>query len=372
MSNPKFAADRISRQFIPGQTEEEDYSESYDSSENAPEPAFNPSRLRSDAVPTDGDYAGQKVSRADIEKVSDHTESDESDDDYDDDDSPDFDDLPVPAPEGADELEDQLAELEADEGESLVDSLRKQQEADLRIAHGTKMLNKQYSALVLLRLKMQSVLSAVNMLPPTAAPENPLKSPYNAAAQDPEVRELLAEIGEMAEKLVQEIHELKTELENIYEWENTDEIASNMIEIIAHWGQRLKLSSGMRHGTVINRPIEQQIEAALNNREALVQPSRHRDPNEKVFGLKDQPEIMNEIYNDYGWYKRVVAESIGTSVSTNTDEKVTVKKPKKQMIRSKQIHYDVIPEIQHFMSATMTPIPDYVDALFNSLFQRKE
>lgn len=373
MSRIKYAADKIGKQFIPGRDEEEDYSESEFSDEEVRKQEFNPSRLRTDAVPTEGEYKGQTISRAELEqqKFEDEEEEDYDEDDEEDDDIGNFDldNIPIPAPEGADDLEDELAQLEKDEGESLVDSLRQQQEADLRVAQGTKSLGIQYSALMLLRLKLQEVLSLVNQLPPSVLPES-TASPFHIAAQDPEVAGILAEISESANNLVSEIHEIKTNLEKYYEWEEPDSVKDNMMEIIAHWGQRLRLSSGMKRGSVINRPIEQQIEAALNNNELLVQPSRHRDPKENVFGIKDQPEVMNEIYNDYNWYKRIVADSIGSSVSQSTsDDKVKVTKPQKQMIRSKQINYDVIPQIQHFMAPTMKPIPDYVDALFNSLMK---
>lgn len=372
MSRTKYAADKIGKQFIPGQDEEEEYTESDYLDENEQEPEFHPSRLRVDAVPRDGEYQGQKVSRAELERQKNEVEYDEEEetDDEDDDEIPDFDsdNIPVPAPEGADDLEDELAKLEQDEGESLVDSLRLQQETDLRIAQGTKSLGTQYSALMLLRVKLQKVLIAINQLPPTIIPNNPV-SPFHIAAKDPEVAGLLHEINESANKLLTELDEIKTTLEKFYEWE-PNSIAENMMEIIAHWGQRLRLSSGMKRGSVINRPIEQQIEKALENHELLVQPSRHRDPNEKVFGLEEQPEVMNEIYNDYNWYKRIVVESTGASVSqTTSNDKVKVTKPQKQMIKSKQISYAVMPEIQHFMTPTMKPIPDNVDALFNSLMK---
>ncbi|OHT13411.1 hypothetical protein TRFO_16373 [Tritrichomonas foetus] len=391
MSKPKYKADKIAKQFIPGhQEEEEDDEYSYsDSSELEIDPGFNPSRLRNDAIPTEGEYKGKKTTFAEYEKMNnkliddddDDEEEDEIDDEDDDDDSDDMadfdsDDIPVPAPDGADELEDQLAMLEQEEGEeNLVESLRQQQEADLKIAHGTKALQNQYSALMLLRLKLQKVLAAINQLPPTLIP-NTTKSPFNIAAQDSEVAQLLGELHESAINLVNEIHEILESIERMYEWQDKDQIADNMMEIISHWGQRLRLSSGAQHGSVINRPIEQQIEAALNNHEALVQPSRHRDQNEPVFGLEEQPEVMSEIYNDYGWYRKIVAESIGASSSNSAvgsgnsgDGKVAAGKPRKQTIRSKQINYEVMPEIQHFMSATMTPIPNYVDALFNSLMK---
>ena len=375
MSRIKFAADKIGKQFIPGRNEEEDYSESDYSDENEEEreQEFNPSRLRADAIPTDGEYKGQKITRAELEKLQDEYDDEEEDEfDDDDDDIPDFDsdNIPIPAPEGADDLEDELAQLEKDEGESLVDSLRQQQEADLRVAQGTKSLGTQYSALMLLRLKLQKVLSAINQLPPSILPES-TASPFHIAAQDPEVAALLHELNQSASKLFTEIHEIKSTLEKYYEWNEPDSIAENMMEIIAHWGQRLRLSSGMKRGSVINRPIEQQIESALDNRELLIQPSRHRDPNENVFGVDEQPEVMNEIYNDYNWYKRIVADSIGASSSqaTTSSDKVKVSKPQKQMIKSKQINYDVIPEIQHFMTPTMAKIPDYVDALFSSLMK---
>lgn len=367
MSKRKFLADKIGKQFIPGQNEEEDSSESEYSEENLQPTEYHPSKLRDGFIPKDGVYEGVQMSWSELEQrkldVSDDSEEDDFSDQFD------SDNMPLPAQEGADELLDELDELEQNEGESLIDSLKQQQEADLWIAQGTKSLNKQYLLLMALRFMLQKVLILVNQLPPTTSPDDPTISPYEIAAEDPEVAQMLQEVHQSACKLLENIRTIKQTLEQYYDWTEPDEVGNNIMEIIAHWGQRLRLSSGMKKGSVINRPIEQQIELALNDREVLIRPSRYRDENENVFGLIEHPSVLNEIYNDYHFYQRMLAEYLGKSVSTTSEDRVKVNKPQKQMIKSKRISYEEIPNLQHFMTSTMKPIPDYVDALFNSLMK---
>ncbi|KAH0791686.1 TRAUB-domain-containing protein [Histomonas meleagridis] len=355
----KFRADEINKQILNENDEEESTSESEEYIDQEIE--FNPSRLRTDAIPTEGIYEGQKVSRKEIEASE--PESDESNEDIDDTYSES--DMYIPEPDGSRNLEAELELLEKDEGAGLLDSLKKQQEADLKVARGTSALQNQYSALLLLRLKMQGALSAVNLLPSNVHTEESDITPFQAATEDQEVASMLAEISQSAIALQEKLHHLKLEIENTYEWEES-EAAKRMIENISHWSQRIRLSSGMKKGVVINRPIDQQISAALSDKEILIQPTRHRERGDKIFGFETQPEVVNDVYNDSNWYKRLLSDVVGIQ---KKETKVVATKPKKQLLRSRQIHYDIIPELQNFMTSVIQPIPSYADALFNSLMK---
>lgn len=101
-----------------------------------------------------------------------------------------------------------------------------------------------------LRFILQKVLILVNQLPPTTSPDDPTISPYEIAAEDPEVAQMLQEVHQSACKLLENIRTIKQTLEQYYDWTEPDEVGNNIMEIIAHWGQRLRLSSGMKKGSV--------------------------------------------------------------------------------------------------------------------------
>ena len=349
MSRRKVAADEISKMFYAH--EEEDSSSSESESHEDVQLDYQPSRLRDDAVP---DYGGHKVTRAELEEES----SDESSsEEYD------SDDLVVPEPDEVKDLEQELAELEEGEGPNIIDSLRQQQEADLKVAHGTSALQNEYKRLLALRLKMQSILCDANALPPEG-------DPFIAASHDPDVAALCESITQGLRELEQRLHAMKLEQERVYGWTGTDNpdepsVGEGMMEIIQHWGLRLRL--GTTHGSVINRPIETQIAAALEDKPTLVQPSRHRE-NTVVFGLDEQPEVCSGVYNDNSWYKRLLADYLSEK---KPDAKFVVERPKqKHVLKGRQINYDVIPELQGFMIPSKPCIvSDDVDVLYNSLMK---
>lgn len=356
-SSKKFVADAIAKAFIHNEEEDED-SYSDEAYQFDKEKEFNPSTLRRDAIPTEGDYAGKVVGREELE--NDVTDSEEEDDDQ----IYDSDDLgPMPEPDEVHDIEDELDKLDQDDS-GLLDSLRHQQEADLKIADGTDALQNQYNVLLALRIKLQNVLTAATVLPPTSIPDSNA-NPYEIAKEDPEVAELMSEVSQSLSVLHDDLHDITKQLETMYEW-NEEEVADDMMEIIGHWGAKLRLSGGMKHGSVINRPIEQQIESALLDKQSLVQPSRHR--NADIFGLEQQPEIHNQFYNDSDWYNRMLHDFVSEKKPEARFSKVS-DKPKTHTLKSRQINYDVIEQLRGFMSATMKPIPDDCDALFNSLMK---
>ena len=350
MSRRKIAADQISKLFY-AHEEEDTSSDTTDEPEQQLE--YQPSRIRDDAIP---DYGGHKVTRSQLEEESDYSDSEDDDD-------VDSDDFAVPEPEEVKDLEKELADLEEGGRPSLIDSLREQQEADLKVARGTSALQSEYMSLLALRLKMQALLCDANVLPPEGAP-------FDAAAADPDVAALCASINEGLSVLEQRIHAMKLEQETVYGWrekgdESEQPVGEGMMEIIQHWGLRLRL--GATHGSVINRPIETQIAAALEDKPTLVQPSRHTD-GVKVFGLDEQPEVCAGVYNDNSWYKRLLADYVSEK---KPDAKFVVEKPKqKHALKGRQINYDVIPELQGFMIPSKPcVVSDDVDVLYNSLMK---
>jgi hypothetical protein len=354
MSKRKFAADKIAKDLVKHDEEESESSDSAD--EVHQEVEFNPSAIRQDAEFPQLPEGAREVTRAELEAaVSEYEEDDdESDDDFD------SDSIPIPEPSEVKDLEAELAELEKEEGSGLLDSLRMQQETDLRIAEGTSELQSEFSSFLLLRLKFQGILISLNALPPGEA--------FEAASADPGTSELLSEITESLSSLEAELHEMKTELEHLYGWD-TEEIPldERMMAIIAHWGLKVRLSGGLKRGSVINRPVESQIARALEDIQSLVQPSRHRDPSERIFGLESQPDVLSEVYNDYDWYKRLLVDFVGEK---KPDAKVVVDRVKKQVMKSKQISYDVIPELQGFMVPSgVCTVRDDIDVVINSLLK---
>jgi hypothetical protein len=339
----RFAADRIAKSFIPdaSSSSSSEHSSSGEPDSDA-EPEFNPSHLRADSAPVVESSEASEASMSDGDSEEDESDSDSA---------------PIPEPEAVRDLEAELAQLEQDDGGGLIKSLRQQQEADLRVARGTSALQSQYASLLLLRLKFQGLLIGANVLPPAPAP-------FEAAAADPDVAALLGEIHDLFGGLEAELHDMKLALEKTFGW---DDPPAQMLDIVRHWGSRLRLAAGPKRGTVINRPVDEQITADIAAKTHLIQPSRHRDDADSIFGLSQQPQVSAEYYNDYAWYKRLLAEVVGDK---RPEVRVLVGKPKKKLLRSKQIHYEVIPKLQGFVVPTRPfTVPDDVDALYNSLMK---
>jgi hypothetical protein len=350
----RFAADRIAKSMLP-QDESSSSSESESAEEEIADVEFNPSRLRDDAVPEF--ESARPVPRESLDSdIFSEEDEEESDSDS---------DMAIPAPPELNDLEAELAQLEADEGSSLVDSLREQQEADLKAARGTAALRSQYSSFLLLRLKFQNLLTSANVLPPHF-PEDAHPNAFEAATEDPEVAALMAEVSAGFSALEQEIRDIKTEIQAMYGW-SPEGTGDQMMEIIRHWSSRLRMTSGIRRGSVINRSIEEQIAASLDNLGALVQPSRHRDEHDRIFGVEEQPEVYPAYYNDYAWYKKLLADFVGEK---KPDASVRVERPQKRMLRGKQISFEAIPKLQGFMIPSRSAgVPDDIDALYNSLMK---
>jgi hypothetical protein len=86
-----------------------------------------------------------------------------------------------------------------------------------------------------------------------------------------------------------------------------------------------------------------------------------------MFGMDEQPDVLNEYYNDYSWYKRLLAEFVGEK---KPDAKVVVERGKKQVLKSKQISYEVIPALQGFMvPGKPCTVRDDIDIVINSLMK---
>lgn len=361
MSKPlKFKSDEILKQLNNESTEEEEASESENIDQ---EIEFNPSRLRSDAIPTEGFYEGKKVTRQELEESENETEE-ESNEMVEMEDSDD-----IVAPEGSDDenLENDLEEFENDKEFNLIENLQKQQEADLKIAKGTTALQNQYSALLLMRLKMQGALKLTNALPTNVSyDEKDDNTPFKEACKNKEVLDLLKEINQSANELQGKLHELKGELQKTYDW---DDVAETMMNNISNWSQRLKLGSGMKRGSVINRPVNQQIELALQEKQFLIQPTRHREHDSKIFGLEEQPDIVNDIYNDSDYYNSLLSTITGVSSKNNNKKKVETINGGKIVTKSKTLKINqVIENLQGFMQIEQQQ-PLGTDAFYRSLLK---
>jgi hypothetical protein len=342
----RFVADRIAKSFV-SQAQDDYDASSTDEEEDVNQTGpldYVPSRLRQDAIPP------PPRARDDVSEESEEYDSDSED-------------LHVPEPEEVADLEAELAELEENEGTGLIDSLRAQQEADLRVAHGTAALQTQYSSLLLLRLKFQPLLTGTNVLPPLFETEG---NPYDEALRDPEVAALAGEIAGIFESIDSELLELQSELGQNYGWEPTG-VENQMFDIIGHWGARMRMSGGARKGAVINQPVVDQIRSSLAHLDMQIQPSRNRDDGDHIFGVDEQPVVLDSYYNDYAWYKKLLAEYVGEK---KPDAAVIVDRPKKHTLRGRQITYDVIPALQGFMvPGRASVVRDDIDVLYNSLMK---
>lgn len=353
----KFKSDEILRQL--DAAEEEETTESEGVSQDI---AFNPSRLRPDAIPTDGAYAGRRVTRAELE-ASESAASDEEESAWD------SDDAPVPENSGDEALEDDLAALEGGGEFDLIESLQQQQEADLRIARGTSALQNQYSALLLMRLKVQGALRLANALPPNApAGDGSQSTPFAAARENSEVAALLGEAAASAAALQAQLQALKEELRRALDWDESS-VAETMMGNISNWSQRLKLGAGMKRGSVINRPVDQQIEAALQEKQFLIQPTRHREHDTQVFGVEEQPDIVDDVYNDADWYNTLLASITGVAAKSSGGKKKVQKLENGKIVtKSKTLKVNqVIEDLQGFMQVQQQPLG--TDAFYRSLLK---
>jgi len=362
MCPPKFAADRIAKKFIPKSKDIEDSeSQSEEESEEEtvkPDIKYNPSKIRPSAIPKIK-YADESESNSEEESKDDGYSHDEEGFDSE------YSDLPDLFAQDIEKLEDEIDQMENEDGD-LISSLRQQQETDKIVAHGTAQLQKQYEHLLRLRLKMQSLLTAVNQLPPAQIDANDTSNVFEISNSDPEIAESYKSAVESISKVSEDMKSLKSLLKSSYKWDENEDNTSIMLSVISHWGQKVRLGAGNKHGSVINRPIEQQIVTALKDRPSLIQPSRHV-MEKRIFGLEKTPEVLLANYSDDEFYQKLlrdlVAEKKPDAPSLRTE------KPKKELLKSRQINYEVIPQLQNYMIPTMDPIPDYVDALFASLMK---
>jgi hypothetical protein len=77
--------------------------------------------------------------------------------------------------------------------------------------------------------------------------------------------------------------------------------------------------------------------------------------------------VIPGYYNDYAWYKKLLADFVGEK---GTETKVVVDRPKKKLLRGRQINYEPIPKLQGFMIPSRPAVfPDDIDALYNSLMK---
>ena len=243
--------------------------------------------------------------------------------------------------------------------------MQKQKEEDLKVAKGNKALQDQKKRILSLFLKIHPLIQLINQLPPVSLDDDAPFNPYAIAAEDKEIAEAFKEAADAVEVVRNDFIELKKTLTSFYKWTEEDDKTEKLMEIISHWGQRLRQSSGLKNGSVINRPIEQQISAALKDRETLVQPSR-RVTEKRVFGVEEIPEFLHINYTDEDFYDKQMREIIAEK-NPEVLARVKSSKPTKATLKSKQVNYEVIPELQNYMSATMKPIPDTIDAMLRSL-----
>ena len=360
MSERKFAADKIAKKFIPKYKDIEDeqnYSAEESEEENIkPTIQYNPSKIRKDALSISPKYNFEEE-----EYYS------EQDDGYSHDDGTETEtsDLLDVEAENIEDLENQLNEIENQEG-VLISSIKQQQEEDKKIASGTAQLQKHYEHLLRLRLKMQSLLNYSNQLPPIFIDNIPNSNLFEIASSDKEVAKAFEQASESISKVNEDMKDLKSLFSKYYEFDNVENKTDHMMDIISHWGQKVRLGSGFKHGSVINRPIEQQIASLLKDRNSLIQPSKHVIE-KKIFGLDSIPDILSVNYTDVEFYQKLLRDIVTEKKPEISLTKV--QNPQKHQLKSKQISYDVIPELQNYMIPTMEPIPDYVDALFSSLMK---
>ena len=395
MSTRKFAADKIAKRFSRKVKEaNEDQLESSNSSDQEEsefetDVKYNPSNLREIDVPkyepskrrnefdehahfsdyseSDNQENGEEEGEEEENSGNEYSIDSGSDEAQDTDDElmgmhdAELDDLEA-------QLRDQDEDEEEDEGGQLVMKVQKQREEDLKVAKGNRALQEQKKRILSLFLKIHPLIALINQLPPVSLDDDAPYNPLQIAMEDEELAKAFEEAAAAIEVLRNDFVKLKQKLVEFYQW-NEDEKTDKMMEIITHWGQRLRQASGVRSGTVINRPIEQQITAALNDRETLVQPSR-RVHEKRVFGVDKVPEFLHVNYADDDFYDKLMREIIAEK-NPQALAHVKTSKPTKATLRSKQVSYDVIPELQNYMSATMKPIPDTIDAMLRSIMSGK-
>lgn len=364
----KFKADKLAKQFVQKDRDiEDEYNSSSESEEDQLEikKEFAPSRIRQSAMPDIKVDIKSKGGFEDHANLSDNEYYEEEEENgYSNEDSDagsdDSDGLSMMNEDAINDLAD---EIDEDEPADLIESMQKQQEEDLKIAKGTSALQDQKKRLLSLFFKMHALMCLVNQLPPTSLDDDSQISPYALAAEDPEIAQAFQNAAKAISELTNELKSIKEDLEKFYGWEG-DDLASTMMGIITQWGQKVRLSAGMKHGSVINRPIEQQISAALHDKEMITAPTR-AVAEKRVFG-GPHPDYLHANYNDEEFYDKQLREIVDEK-APQAAVKVRVGRPTKATLRSHQISYEPIPELQGFMSATMEPVPDNLDALLRSL-----
>ncbi|EAY16702.1 hypothetical protein TVAG_067070 [Trichomonas vaginalis G3] len=385
-SRRKFTADKLAKRYVKKEKnieDENEFSSEAEESEVETELKYNPSLIRKDDVP-EIDVTEHK--KADFEDHADFSESaSDAEEDYSNEEeegqsgSDDVDELAESGDESdhlldikAGEVDALAAEIEQIDEEAeesdIVSLVAKQREEDLKIAHGVSTLQDQKKRILTLFLKIHPLISLINQLPPVSLDDDAEFSPYSLAAEDPEINQAFTDACKAIDVVCQDFAELRKTLDGFYKWEE-DTVTDKMMDIISHWGQKLRQAAGIRSGTVINRPIEQQITSSLRDMETLTQPSR-RVTEKRVFGVEKMPDFLRCNYNDDDFYDRLLREIVAEK---NPDVLAKVKKtnPTKAGLKSKQISYEEIPELRNYMTATMQPVPDSIDAMLKSLMGGK-
>lgn len=343
----KYKADKISKQIqAQDSTSSEDLEESEEFIEDID---FQPSRIRASSIPETGIYKTSEISKENYSKSL-RNEPDEEEEEID---SSDF---------GVqnEDLINELDQLEEKESET-INSLRKQQEVEQTTAEGVKSLQLEYSVLLALRLKVQPLLTFANQLPPASYKSG---SPFQSANQDAEVSQLFQSLAHQNSLLLDQINQMKLQMIQHLDWES-NEVGDNLMSIIAQTGQKIRLSTGMKKGQVQHQPIEEQISLMLHDKSTLIQSSRHK--NLDVFGLDDDPEILDEFYNDQTFYHGILSDYVSEQ---KPKTKITGQNlPQKIRSKIREVNTDLIPKIQNFVAPTMVPIPDYADSLFRSIMK---
>lgn len=375
-----FTADKLAKRYVKKEKnieDENEFSSSAEESEIETDLKYNPSLIRQNEIP-DIDVSEKKhTSFEDHANLSgsDEYEEDIYDEEEDEEQSANSADELVESDDSdhlldmnageVDALADEIDKIDDEKEEAdIVTMVSKQREEDLKIAHGVSALQEQKKRILSLFLKIHPLISLINQLPPTSLDNDAEFSPYSIAAQDPEIKNAFIEAYKAVERVQEDFTKLKNTISGFYKWEE-DTKQNQMLDIISHWGQKLRQAAGIRSGTVINRPIEQQITSALRDMETLTQPSR-RVTEKRVFGVESIPEFLHCNYNDDDFYDRLLREIVSEK---NPEVLTRVKKtnPTKAGLKSKQISYEVIPELQNYMAPTMQPVPDSIDAMLKSL-----
>lgn len=382
----KLKADKIAKKYVQSQKvrDEDNLSESYSYSEEESKQTaipYNPSKL----IKTEQE-SPEKLKKITLnnEKYEDHANL--SDNDYDigneEESNVDVSESDMMMTDDNEEIFDQLDDLEKEENDvDLIGELVKSKEKDKAIAQEIRNLQDQRKELYKLFIHIHSLLPKINKIPPKSLDDDTDISPYNISLTDKEVQKAYEETASTISMIESELNGIYTALSEKYFNDMTKEdrgdtnltndfMFDRRLRVISKLDQRRIGQGSVKGGNIINRTIYQQLQDDFNDIENIKQPTRRLA--DKLIGIGEDYKVdyLRENYNDktlFDHMNRWIIEDASKGKMKHVSKKTHSSAPTKKMLRSRQISYEIIPELQNYIAPTREPIPDSIDALIRSL-----